>query len=163
MIVVDGVPFSANSSSTSTGKDSLLALLENPFLISASNSLKATRESRTSLAHMDSPNIVDMGISQMLSLLIDHSLETELEVHLIGSFEDVSQKRPNGSTISQSRGDLDGYSFPLCAKIIQTLWAREEKFHIKTMCVLGHNTRRDSDGNAYPIFNGFGVSSCSMC
>ncbi|KAI4333191.1 hypothetical protein L6164_018029 [Bauhinia variegata] len=151
MIVADGVPFSANSSSTSTGKDSLLALLENPFLISASSSLKATREMRfslsgesgtvrskwvyvfqreyatvdpahadlvgtdeattcvglvirnrrngmTSLAHTESPNIVDMGISQMLSLLIDHSLETELEVHLIGSFEDVSQKVCPGSS-----------------------------------------------------------------
>lgn len=68
----------------------------------------------------------------------------------------------NGRTIPESHADLDGYSFPLCEKIVQTLLAREEKFHIQTICVLGHNTRRDSYGNAFPIFNGFVVSSCFM-
>lgn len=124
----------------------------------------------------------------MLSSLVDNSLETEFDVHLIGGFEDVSLQvwpgssallenfqyivstqwksncswiywtflqHANGSTVSESPADLDGYSFPLCLKIVHTLWSREEKFHIRTICVLGHNTRRDSDGNTYPFFNGF--------
>jgi len=66
----------------------------------------------------------------------------------------------HGSVVSESGEELDGYSIPLCSKIVHTLWSREEKFHIRTTCVLGHNTKRDSDGNAYPIFNGFVVSFC---
>ncbi|KAH1051304.1 hypothetical protein AAZX31_08G147600 [Glycine max] len=207
MILVDGIPFSTHSSHPQ-GKDILLDLLENPILVSASNSLKANSERKfsvsdessperskwvyifqreyatvdpalvdfvgtdeattcvglvirnqkngmTSVAHMDSPKIVEMGLSQMLSSLVDNSLETEFDVHLIGGFEDVSLQHANGSTVSESPADLDGYSFPLCLKIVHTLWSREEKFHIRTICVLGHNTRRDSDGNTYPFFNGF--------
>ncbi|KAL5175799.1 Protein N-terminal asparagine amidohydrolase [Glycine soja] len=194
MILVDGIPFSTHSSHPQ-GKDILLDLLENPILVSASNSLKANSERKfsvsdessperskwvyifqreyatvdpalvdfvgtdeattcvglvirnqkngmTSVAHMDSPKIVEMGLSQMLSSLVDNSLETEFD-------------HANGSTVSESPADLDGYSFPLCLKIVHTLWSREEKFHIRTICVLGHNTRRDSDGNTYPFFNGF--------
>ncbi|XP_004488479.1 protein N-terminal asparagine amidohydrolase isoform X2 [Cicer arietinum] len=196
------------------GVDILLALLENPILVSASNSLKATpvrkfsvpddsspesskwiylfqREYATvdpafvdfvgtdeattcvgvairnlengmiSVAHMDSPKIVEMGLSQMLSLLVDDSLETEFDVHLIGGFEEVSPQHANGSVVSESDEDLDGYSFPLCSKIVHTLWSREEKFHIRTTCVLGHNTKRDCDENTYPIFNGFVVETAS--
>ncbi|KAK7243511.1 hypothetical protein RIF29_38310 [Crotalaria pallida] len=235
MIVVNDVPFSTNSPSTSQGfvmilescnkhvnglalyayeqgKDILLALLENPFLVSASSSFKANRERKfsvfeesgperskwvyifqreyatvdpalvdfvgtdeattcvglvirnrrngmTSVAHMDSPKIVEMGLSQMLSLLVEDSLEDELDVHLIGGFEDVSLQHDNGSTVGESQVDLDGYSFPLCIKIVQTLSARVEKFHIQTICVLGHNTRRDTEGNAFPFFNGFVVET----
>lgn len=65
--------------------------------------------------------------------------------------------------MSESDAGLDGYSLPLCSKIVHTLWSREEKFHIRTTCVLGHNTKRDSDGNTYPIFNGFVVSFCKNC
>ncbi|XP_054814680.1 protein N-terminal asparagine amidohydrolase isoform X2 [Prosopis cineraria] len=199
MIVVDGVPISAHSSSTSQGIDTLLSLLENPFLVSASNSFKAIPERKfsvseescpdrskwvyvfqseyatvdpafvnfvgtdeattcvglvirnqsngmTSLAHMDSPKIVDRGLSQMLSLLVDDNVETVLE-------------HANGRTGSESHSDLDGYSFPLCAKIVQALCTREETFHLQTSCVLGHNTQRDSYGNAFPIFNGFVVET----
>ncbi|XP_014498745.1 protein N-terminal asparagine amidohydrolase isoform X2 [Vigna radiata var. radiata] len=115
----------------------------------------------TSVAHMDSPEIVEMGLSQMLSSLVANSLETEFEVHLIGGFEDVSLQQGNGSAISESPAYLDGYSFPLCSKIVHTLWSRDEKFHLQTFCVLGHNTRRDSDGNTYPFFNGFVVETAS--
>ncbi|KAJ1434415.1 Protein N-terminal asparagine amidohydrolase [Sesbania bispinosa] len=214
MIFVDGAPFSTHSSSTSQGMDILLALLENPSLVSASSSLKANPERKfsvseessperskwvyifqreyatvdpafvdfagtdeattcvgvvirnqktgmTSVAHMDSPRIVEMGLSQMLSLLVDNGLETELDVHLIGGFEDVSLQHANNGTVSESHAKLDGYSFPLCSKIVHTLWSREEKFHIRTICVLGHNTRRDSDGNTYPFFNGFVVETAT--
>ncbi|KAK8469278.1 hypothetical protein PHAVU_005G039600 [Phaseolus vulgaris] len=115
----------------------------------------------TSVAHLDSPKIVEMGLSQMLSSLVANSLETELDVHLIGGFEDVSLQHENGSAISESPAYLDGYSFPLCSKIVDTLRSRDEKFHIRTFCVLGHNTRRDSDGNTYPFFNGFVVETAS--
>ncbi|KAF1866331.1 hypothetical protein Lal_00024338 [Lupinus albus] len=183
------------------GEDILLALLENPVLLSASSSFKANPEKKfsvfdesnperskvvyvfqreyatvnpefvdfvgtdeattcvglvirnrrngmTSVAHMDSPEIVETGISQMLSLLVDDSTEIELD-------------HENGSTVSESHTDLDGYSFPLCTKIVQTLWTREEKFHIKTICVLGHNTRRDLDGITFPLFNGFVVDTAT--
>lgn len=214
MIFVDGLQFSTHSSSPShpQGKDILLALLENPMLVSASCSLKANPERKfsvsdesgperskwvyifqreyatvdpafvdfvgtdeattcvglvirnqkngmTSVAHLDSPKIVEMGLSQILSPLVDNSLETELDVHLIGGFEDVSLQHANGGTVSESPVHLDGYSFPLCSKIVHTLWSREEKFHIRTICVLGHNTRRDPNGNTYPFFNGFVVET----
>ncbi|XP_075644569.1 protein N-terminal asparagine amidohydrolase-like [Castanea sativa] len=48
------------------------------------------KNNRTSVAHMDSPNIVDMGLSQMSSRVIGHNLDAELDVHLVGGFEDVS-------------------------------------------------------------------------
>ncbi|KAL2330895.1 hypothetical protein Fmac_018476 [Flemingia macrophylla] len=211
MIFVGGLPFSSSSSQPG-GNDILLALLENPILLSASSSLKANLEREfsmsdessperskwvyifqqeyatvdpalvdfvgtdeattcvglvirnpkngmTSVAHLDSPKIVETGVSQMLSSLVDNSLETEFDVHLIGGFEDVSLQHANGGTVSERHVDSDGYSFPLCSKIVHTLWSREEKFNIRTICVLGHNTRRDSDGNTYPLFNGFVVET----
>ncbi|KAJ8431918.1 hypothetical protein Cgig2_016351 [Carnegiea gigantea] len=95
----------------------------------------------TSLAHMDSPKIVDIGLSQMLSKLVDHKLEAELE-------------RTDDSTGSESNSETDGHSFPLCAKIIDSLGHSPVKFHIQTLFVLGHNTRRDPEGNVLPIFTG---------
>lgn len=56
---------------------------------------------------------------------------------------------------------LEGYSIPLCTKIVETLGKRREKFHLQTFHVLKHNTRWDSEGNAYPIFNGFLVETSS--
>ncbi|KAI5445367.1 hypothetical protein KIW84_013557 [Lathyrus oleraceus] len=143
MILIDGVPFSIHSSSTSQGLEILLSLLENPILVSTSTSFKENLERKfsvseefspersklvylfqkeyatvdpafvhfvgtdeattcvgvvirnpkngmTSVSHMDSPNVVEMGLSQMLTLLVDDSLETEFDVHLIGGFEEVS-------------------------------------------------------------------------
>ncbi|KAL5827502.1 hypothetical protein ACOSQ3_019343 [Xanthoceras sorbifolium] len=121
--------------------------------------IRNRRNGMTSVAHMDSPTIVDIGLTQMLSLVVDHGFDAELDVHLIGGFDDVTLNHANGSTISQSHAKLDGYSFPLCAKILNTLQRRQEKFHIQTLFVLGHNTKRDSQGNAYPIFTGFLVET----
>lgn len=59
---------------------------------------------------------------------------------------------------SEFHTESDGYSFPLCSKIAEALQGSKENFHIQTFCVLKHNTRRDSDANAYPIFTGFVVS-----
>lgn len=64
----------------------------------------------------------------------------------------------SGQSISQGKR-VDGYSIPLCKKIVETMQKRPEKFHVKTLCVLRQNTKYDSQGNALPIFNGLLVSS----
>ncbi|CAN6994884.1 hypothetical protein IGI04_017634 [Brassica rapa subsp. trilocularis] len=107
----------------------------------------------TSIAHMDSPKVVDLGISQMLSLVMeDDSDAAELDVvHMVGGYEDVDLKNANGG------GDCakpEGYSFPLCCKLVETLQKRRENFHIQTLFILGHNTKLDAQGNTCPIFNG---------
>lgn len=56
---------------------------------------------------------------------------------------------------SGSNGKPNGYSLPLCVKIVEALWKRQEKFHIRTFFVLEQNTKRDSEGNAFPFFHGF--------
>lgn len=66
----------------------------------------------------------------------------------------------NVSTMSECYSDADGYSLPLCTKLVDTMQRRREKFHIQTLHVLGHNTKQDSQGNAHPIFHGFLVSMC---
>lgn len=40
---------------------------------------------------MDSPDIVDMGLSQMLLLVVDHNLDAELEVFFSISFNFISK------------------------------------------------------------------------
>ncbi|XP_026412199.1 protein N-terminal asparagine amidohydrolase-like [Papaver somniferum] len=214
MIFVDGIPFSTGSSQ---GIEDLIALLEHPFLVSASNKLKAipvmkvsvmegfrgerstpakhvyvfqreyatvdpalvelvgTDEATTcvgivirnqktgwtSIAHVDSPEVVDLGLTQMLSLLIDQNSNAELDVHIVGAFEDAVTNQTSGSSGSESELELYNHSIPLCSKIIEALQNKGNKFHIQTFCVLGHNTMRDSDGNVYPVFNGFMVETSS--
>ncbi|XP_065872149.1 protein N-terminal asparagine amidohydrolase isoform X1 [Euphorbia lathyris] len=124
--------------------------------------IRNRKNGMTSVAHIDSPNIVDIGISQMLSLLVGHTSEINLDVHLIGGFEDVPSKHANGTNRSRrSHEKLDGYSYPLCTKIIETLSRRQETFHIQTLLILGHNTKRDSEGNACPIFSGFMIETAT--
>lgn len=108
----------------------------------------------TSVAHMDSPNVVDIGLTQMLSLVVNHNFDDVLDVHLIGAFVDTSPQSVNRGTKSRNCTKLDGYSFSLCTKIIETLRKSNVNFHIQTLHVLGHNTRWDSQGHAFPIFNG---------
>ncbi|KAK9909979.1 hypothetical protein M0R45_033957 [Rubus argutus] len=71
----------------------------------------------TSVAHLDSPKVVDMGLSQMVSRLVEHNKDVELDVHLVGGFEDVSPNHSN--TRSENHAKLDGHSFPLGAKIVE--------------------------------------------
>ncbi|KAH9774676.1 hypothetical protein WN944_020753 [Citrus x changshan-huyou] len=123
--------------------------------------IRNRRNRMTSIAHMDNPEIVDIGLCQMLSLVVDHDLDAELDVYLIGGFDDASPNHANGTTISECYSDMDGYSLPLCRKLVDTLQRRQEKFHVQTLHVLGHNTKRDSQGNAYPIFHGFLVETCT--
>lgn len=112
-----------------------------------------------SVAHMDFPDVVDIGLCQMLSLLSDHDFDSLLDVHLVGGFDDISSHYSDHST--KSRTKLEGCSYPLCAKIIESLSNRSEKFDIQTLHVLGHNTRWDTEGIAYPIFHGFVVETNS--
>ncbi|XP_015584632.1 protein N-terminal asparagine amidohydrolase isoform X2 [Ricinus communis] len=118
--------------------------------------IRNQKNGMTSFAHMDFLKVVDVGLTQMLSGVVDHTIDVDLDVHLIGGFEDVSPKA-NGTSRSNSLPKLDGYSLPLCAKIIETLAERKERFHIRTLFVLDHNTETDSEENTYPIFNGFVV------
>ncbi|KAG8485070.1 hypothetical protein CXB51_021219 [Gossypium anomalum] len=121
--------------------------------------IRNRKNGMTSVSHMDSPKIVDIGFSQMLALVVDHNLDADLDVHLVGAFEDVSPNHASGRSISQ--GKRDGYSIPLCRKIVETMQKRPEKFHVKTLCVLRHNTKYNSQGNALPIFNGLLVETSS--
>ncbi|KAI3982316.1 hypothetical protein MKX01_037849 [Papaver californicum] len=214
MIFVDGIPFSTRSSK---GSEDLNALLEHPFLVSASNTLKAIPEMKvsvmeglravsstpakhvyvfqseyatvdpalvelvgtdeattcvglvirnqktgwTSIAHVDSPEVVDLGLNQMLSFLIDQTSDAELDVHIVGAFEDAPSNERSGRSGSERESELYDHSIPLCSRIIEALQNKEDRFHIQTFCVLGHNTMRDSDGNACPVLNGFMVETSS--
>ncbi|XP_031396426.1 protein N-terminal asparagine amidohydrolase isoform X2 [Punica granatum] len=115
----------------------------------------------TSVAHMDSPDVVEIGLTQMLSLVVNNGSRAELDVHLIGGFEDAPAGVSNQVSRTGRPGKQVGYSLPLCIKIVESLWKRQEKFRIQTMFVLGHNTKRDAEGNAYPIFNGFLVETAT--
>lgn len=121
--------------------------------------IRNQKNGMTSIAHLDTPEIVDLGLNQMLSLVIDNDIEAQLDVHLIGCFEDVVYEQANGKSGLGSREHSAGHSLPLCSKIVESLQTRRENFHIQTLCVLGHNTRRDTDGVAYPIANGFLVET----
>ncbi|CAM8961082.1 unnamed protein product [Rhodiola kirilowii] len=124
--------------------------------------IRNPRNGRTSVAHMDSTSIVNTGLSQMLSLLDSDTTDNAsgFDVHLVGGYEDISFEKVHG-TRSASHGKRDGFSFPLCSKIIKALQKNRRKFHIQTLFILHHNTRKDPDGNACPIFNGFLVETKS--
>ncbi|KNA12830.1 hypothetical protein SOVF_122370 isoform B [Spinacia oleracea] len=112
----------------------------------------------TSVAHMDSPKIVDLGLSQMLSKLVDCKHDSDMDVHLIGGFEEISYKNTE-QTGSEGNPEQVDHSFPLCAKIIEALGKSAVKFHIQNLFVLGHNTRKDTAGNTLPIFSGILVET----
>ncbi|KAK1401291.1 protein N-terminal asparagine amidohydrolase [Heracleum sosnowskyi] len=117
--------------------------------------IRNRRNGMTSVTHMDSPDVVDIGFTQMLSLALKHDVDDIFDVHLVGAFNDSSPQSTTHGTKSKKQTNLGGYSFPLCQKIIQTLEKSSINFHIQLLHVLDHNTRWDSQGNAYPIFHGF--------
>ncbi|XP_065872151.1 protein N-terminal asparagine amidohydrolase isoform X2 [Euphorbia lathyris] len=166
MIFIDGVQFSTRSSHTqshSQGSDTLTTLMEHPFLASTSHSLKAMQERKISITEdCGSQRPIQsrwVYIFQREYATVDPAL---VDVHLIGGFEDVPSKHANGTNRSRrSHEKLDGYSYPLCTKIIETLSRRQETFHIQTLLILGHNTKRDSEGNACPIFSGFMIETAT--
>lgn len=54
--------------------------------------IRNQRNGMTSVAHMDSTKVVDIGLAQMLSIVVDKNFDDDLDVHLIGGFEDVLPK-----------------------------------------------------------------------
>ncbi|XP_010518039.1 PREDICTED: protein N-terminal asparagine amidohydrolase [Camelina sativa] len=111
--------------------------------------IRNRKSGMTSIAHMDSPEIVDLGLSQMLSLVLEDE-DAELDVHLVGGYEDVDIKNADGGDYAKP----EGYSYPLCCKLVDTFQKRRENFHIQTLFILGHNTKLDAQGTTCPIFNG---------
>lgn len=51
-----------------------------------------------------------------------------------------------------------GHSWDLCCEIVKALHNDATPFHIKTLCILSHNTWKDNRGISRPIFHGFLVS-----
>ncbi|PWA35638.1 protein N-terminal asparagine amidohydrolase [Artemisia annua] len=112
--------------------------------------IRNSRTGMTSCAHLDTPDVVGIGLSQMLSLVSDPDDNAILDVHLVGTFDDSA---PQGSDDDGAElcSEMDGYSFPLCIKIVEKLAESKLKFQIQNFQVLKHNTRWDSEGNVYPI------------
>jgi len=102
-----------------------------------------------------SPNVW-LGFSTLLLIFQRCSFPLRVRITEVECVE-FSMQYANSRTRSKSGAKLEGYSYPLCAKIVESMCIRQEKFHVRTFFVLGHNTRRDSEGNAYPIFNGLAV------
>ncbi|XP_071720310.1 protein N-terminal asparagine amidohydrolase-like [Rutidosis leptorrhynchoides] len=126
--------------------------------------IRNCKSGMSSIAHLDSPDIVDIGISQMLSLLVTDSddEDTMLDVHIVGAFDDsVPQGQGDHDVGAKSYSKKKSYSFPLCIKIVEILAERNVKFQIQNFQVLKLNTRYDSEGNAYPIFHGLLMETSS--
>uniref|UniRef100_A0A453SKR6 Protein N-terminal asparagine amidohydrolase n=1 Tax=Aegilops tauschii subsp. strangulata TaxID=200361 RepID=A0A453SKR6_AEGTS len=119
--------------------------------------IRNNKTGMTSISHMDFPKIVEGGFKQMLELLGDD--DEPFDVHLIGGFDDASTK------VVYSAGGKhsiqEGYSHPLCFKIVEVLHKSQQRFHLRSFCVLGINTMTDSYGNARPIVGGFVMQTSS--
>ncbi|KAK3130835.1 hypothetical protein QOZ80_6BG0498610 [Eleusine coracana subsp. coracana] len=111
----------------------------------------------TSVSHLDFPRIVEGGLKQMLELLGDDS--EPFDVHLIGGFDDASTKVVHSS--GKKHIKQEGYSYPLCCKIVEVLHKSHRQFHLRSFCVLENNTTTDSFGNARPVVGGFVVETSS--
>ncbi|CAA2988231.1 N-terminal asparagine amidohydrolase, partial [Olea europaea subsp. europaea] len=109
---------------------------------------------------MDSPNVDDISLRHMLSLVEDNNSNDVLDMHLIDGFDDSSSK--NACLAYKSNTKLDRYSYSLCAKIIETVRYRIEKFQIQIFHVLKQNTRWDLDGIALPFFSRLMVETSTM-
>ncbi|KAJ0988128.1 hypothetical protein J5N97_006484 [Dioscorea zingiberensis] len=123
--------------------------------------IRNPRNGIVSVAHMDFVNVVDVGVTQMLSLILEADEDHTLDVHLIGGFEDAPRGFVDDAIGSEGHKHPDGYSLPLCSKILEVLHCRPEIFHVQTLCVLGHNTKRDENGNPLPIISGFLLDTSS--
>ncbi|KAK8936524.1 hypothetical protein KSP39_PZI011848 [Platanthera zijinensis] len=122
--------------------------------------IRNQKTKRTSISHMDFVGVVAMGLTKMLSLVVDGDADAILDVHLIGGFDDEPSEIHSGDNGS-GRHVPSGYSLPLCLKIIEALQNRREIFQLQTFCVLSHNTKSDSNRNVVPIVSGFMVEISS--
>ncbi|CAN1288733.1 Protein N-terminal asparagine amidohydrolase [Linum perenne] len=160
MIFVDDdeIPFPASSSRQEMDA-LLLELTRHPTVVAASNAFKSLPERKFSTEE-------DPGLQNCRSVYLFQreyaTVDPELvDVHIVGGFEDVTPNNGSSTSMAKRPSKLDGYSLPLCSKIIKSLGNRQEKFHIRTLFVLGHNTKRDSQRITYPIFNGVLVETSS--
>uniref|UniRef100_A0A0E0HTJ7 Protein N-terminal asparagine amidohydrolase n=1 Tax=Oryza nivara TaxID=4536 RepID=A0A0E0HTJ7_ORYNI len=119
--------------------------------------IRNNKTGMTSISHMDFPKIVEGGLKQMLELLGDDN--APFDVHLIGGFDDVSTKVVHSA--GRKHIKQEGYSYPLCCRILEVLHKSRQQFHLRTFCVLGSNTTTDSYGNTRPIIGGFVVETSS--
>lgn len=134
----------------------------------------------TSVGHLDSVECVEMGLLQMLSAVLSEENDADLEVQLIGGFDDTNglfkrvfgrdnsetnetHSRDNTLLTLRSIHNLvsNGYSWPLCLRIVEALQSMNYSFHIQTMCVLNHNTLTGPNGFACPIIRGFVMNTIS--
>ncbi|XP_074587198.1 protein N-terminal asparagine amidohydrolase isoform X2 [Curcuma longa] len=200
MIFVDDLPIS-QPRFRSQGREILAYLLEHPAVVSSSDRLKDTPETRvssadrsllgrlvyvfqreyatvdpaivqlagtdeattcvglvirsrnsgmTSVSHMDFPGVVSNGLEQMMSSILvnDNPGDTAFD----HSSDEVASER---------KQKKDGFSLPLCSKLVEALQDSQWKFHLQTLCVLKHNTKIDSMGNACPVISGILVDTSS--
>ncbi|KAH9302332.1 hypothetical protein KI387_013915, partial [Taxus chinensis] len=133
----------------------------------------------TSVAHFDSEERVKWGFLQMLSGVVCTEKDAVLDVHLIGGFDDTRERFFNKvfknenivvknthssvSTLTTHQYNeklvLDGYSWPLCLRIVEALQGMHHHFHLQTFCILNHNTSAGPKGLVCPIVRGFVVNT----
>ncbi|EMS63225.1 hypothetical protein TRIUR3_14465 [Triticum urartu] len=106
--------------------------------------IRNNKTGMTSISHMDFPKIVEGGFKQMLELLGDDDEPFDV-VYSSGGKHSIQE----------------GYSHPLCCKIVEVLHKSQQRFHLRSFCVLGINTMTDSYGNARPIVGGFVMQTSS--
>ncbi|CAI0428204.1 unnamed protein product [Linum tenue] len=154
MIFVDGNPFPATSSQ---GKEVMFGLMEHPAVVAASDAFKSFPERKFSV--LEDPGLQDrrwVYLFQREYATVDPSL---VDVNALPfPMDDAFLYASSPSTTKQS-SKLDGYSLPLCTKVVEALGKRQERFHMRTLFILGHNTKWDAQNIAYPIFNGLLVET----
>ncbi|CAA6661606.1 unnamed protein product [Spirodela intermedia] len=169
------------------GYRTLKSLLEHPSLVSASDRLKAMPERKLSSVSEDStaersvPPFKHVYVFQREYATVDPGL-----VELAGTDEAttcvgfVIRNRDSGmisiAHLDSARvvdlgldqmlsslvhGEVGVLDVHLIGGFQDAPYSRSEQFHIKTLCVLGHNTKRDSHGNSFPIISGFLVDTSS--
>ncbi|KAE8673557.1 N-terminal asparagine amidohydrolase family protein, putative isoform 2 [Hibiscus syriacus] len=74
--------------------------------------IRNRKNGMTSVAHTDSPKVVDIGFSQMLKLVVDHDLDADLDVHLVGGFEDVPPDHSRDRSKSKGKR-VDENAYPV--------------------------------------------------
>ncbi|KAG6533620.1 hypothetical protein ZIOFF_007495 [Zingiber officinale] len=125
--------------------------------------IRSRNSGMTSVSHMDFPGVVSNGLEQMMSSIVvnDNPGDTAFDVHLIGGFDDRPKKHSSDEVTSERKQKKEGFSLPLCSKMVEALQDSQWKFHLQTLCVLKHNTKIDSMGNACPVISGILVDTSS--
>ncbi|RAL39344.1 hypothetical protein DM860_002877 [Cuscuta australis] len=115
--------------------------------------IRNPRNGMISVAHIDVRKVVEIGLTQMLSCLVDQDDENDdvLDVHIINGY--------NTARREDSDNKFSGLSFFICLKIIEVLCKSTRRFNIQTLHILNRNTIYDQDGNASAKFNGFLVET----